>query len=217
MAFTQQLLQTVIQEVCGSLTVTYQGIELDFSGDWAVIDYRDAVRDASGIDLVAVRDVDDLKVAIKAAGLGDDLDDTVSYAALVDLLYKRTVRPNLIQPCFLVHHPAELVPLARRSDEDGSRLDMFQVVVNGWEIVKAYSELIDPFEQKARLLEQVELRAAGDDETMMMEDDFIEAMEYGMPPMSGLGLGIDRFVALLTDAPTLRDVVLFPQMRDDVS
>ena len=215
MAFTQQLVQTILQDVCGSTTVTYQGVELDFGGDWPVIDYRDAVREATGIDLAAVRDVDELKVAIKAAGLGDDLDDTVSYAALVDLLYKRTVRPGLIQPCFLVHHPAELVPLARRSDDDGTRLDMFQVVVNGWEIVKAYSELIDPFEQKARLLEQVELRAAGDDETMMMEDDFIEAMEYGMPPMSGLGLGIDRFVALLTDAPTLRDVVLFPQMRDD--
>jgi lysyl-tRNA synthetase class 2 len=159
--------------------------------------------------------VESLKGAIKAAGLGsDDLDATVSYAALVDLLYKRSVRPNLIQPCFLVHHPAELVPLARRSDHDGTVLDMFQVVVNGWEIVKAYSELIDPVEQRARLEEQVALRAAGDDETMMMEDDFIECMEYGMPPMSGLGLGIDRFVALITDAPTLRDVVLFPQMQD---
>jgi len=215
MAFIQELVQTVMQEVRGSLVVDLQGVELDFGGDWAVIDYRDAVRDATGIDLHEIRDVDVLKRAIKERGLGDDLDDTVSYAALVDLLYKRTVRPGLIQPCFLVHHPAELVPLARRSDEDGTRLDMFQVVVNGWEIVKAYSELIDPFEQRARLEEQVELRAQGDDETMMMETDFIEAMEYGMPPMSGLGLGIDRFVALITDAPTLRDVVLFPQMRDD--
>jgi lysyl-tRNA synthetase class 2 len=137
----------------------------------------------------------------------------MSYAGLVDLLYKKTVRPELIQPCFLVHHPAELVPLARRSDEDPTRLDMFQVVVNGTEIVKAYSELVDPVEQRLRLEEQVELRAAGDDEAMMMEEDFIEAMEYGMPPMSGLGLGIDRFVALLTDAPTLREVVLFPAMR----
>jgi lysyl-tRNA synthetase class 2 len=215
MAFVQALVHTVLDQVLGTRTVTLQGIELDFSGDWPVIDYRDAVKERTGIDLVAIREVDELKVAIKAAGLGDDLDDTVSYAALVDLLYKRTVRPHLIQPCFLVHHPAELVPLARRSDEDGSRLDMFQVVVNGSEIVKAYSELIDPFEQRARLEEQVELRAKGDDETMMMEDDFIECMEHGMPPMSGLGLGIDRFVALITDAPTLRDVVLFPQMRDD--
>lgn len=214
MRFLQELVQTVLMQVKGSLTVEFQGHTLDFGGEWPVIDYREAVRDATGIDLTTIRSVDELKVAIKSAGLGDDLDDTVSYAALVDLLYKRTVRPRLVQPCFLVHHPAELVPLARRSDDDGTRLDMFQVVVNGWEIVKAYSELIDPFEQRARLEEQVELRAQGDDETMMMEDDFIEAMEYGMPPMSGLGLGIDRFVALITDAPTLRDVVLFPQMRD---
>ncbi|ORT92666.1 lysine--tRNA ligase, partial [Frankia casuarinae] len=115
--------------------------------------------------------------------------------------------------CFLVHHPAELVPLARRSDTDPTALDMFQVVVNGVEIVKAYSELVDPAEQRQRLEEQAALREAGDDETMMLEEDFIEAMEYGMPPMSGLGLGIDRFVALLTGAPTLRDVVLFPTMR----
>jgi lysyl-tRNA synthetase class 2 len=215
MVFVQSLLQHVIEQVCGTLVVEYQDVDLDFSGDWNVIEYREAVREATGIDLREIRDVEVLKGAIKAAGLGsDELDATVSYAALVDLLYKRSVRPNLIQPCFLVHHPAELVPLARRSDDDGTVLDMFQVVVNGWEIVKAYSELIDPVEQRARLEEQVALRAAGDDETMMMEDDFIECMEYGMPPMSGLGLGIDRFVALLTDAPTLRDVVLFPQMQD---
>jgi lysyl-tRNA synthetase, class II len=213
--FVQALMQHVVESVTGSLTVSFQGVDLDFSGDWPVIEYREAVREATGIDLREIRDVETLKAAIKASGLTDDLGETVSYGALVDLLYKRTVRPHLVQPCFLVHHPAELVPLARRSDNDGTVLDMFQVVVHGWEIVKAYSELIDPVEQRARLEEQVALRAAGDDETMMMEEDFIEAMEYGMPPMSGLGLGIDRFVAVLTDAPTLRDVVLFPQMQDD--
>ena len=124
------------------------------------------------------------------------------------------MRPTLVQPCFLVHHPAELVPLARRNDDDPRVLDMFQVVANGWEVVKAYSELVDAVEQEQRLLEQVAMREAGDDETMMMEEDFIEAMRYGMPPMSGVGIGIDRFVALVTDAPTLRDVVLFPALRE---
>ena len=179
----------------------------------AVLDYRQAVREHTGIDLAEVRDVAGLKAAIVERGIAEDLADAPSYASLVDLLYKRTVRPHLVQPCFLVRHPAELVPLARRADDDPTVLDMFQVVVHGWEIVKAYSELVDPDEQEQRLLEQVALRAAGDDETMMMEDDFIEAMRHGMPPMSGLGLGIDRFVALLTDAPTLRDVVLFPALR----
>jgi len=222
MAFIQELITTVLDDVVGSLQVEYEGMTLDFAPPWPEVDYREAVRDATGIDLTVVSDVEALKEALREHGLlarlglddPGDLDQQVSYAGLVDLLYKRTVRPHLVQPCFLTHHPAELVPLARRSDSDPTRLDMFQVVVNGWEIVKAYSELIDPVEQRARLEEQVALREAGDDETMMMEEDFIECMEHGMPPMSGLGLGIDRFVALLTDASTLRDVVLFPQMRD---
>lgn len=211
MAFVRELILTVLDEVLGSRTVTYDGVKLDFGADWPELDYRAALAQRTGIDLTVVRDLPTLRERV--AGLGLDVGDAMSYAGLVDLLYKKTVRPELIQPCFLVHHPAELVPLARRSDEDPTRLDMFQVVVNGTEIVKAYSELVDPVEQRLRLEEQVELRAAGDDEAMMMEEDFIEAMEYGMPPMSGLGLGIDRFVALLTDAPTLREVVLFPAMR----
>ncbi len=211
MAFIRELILTVLDEVLGTRTVTYGGVKLDFGVDWPEVDYRAEVARRTGIDLTAVRDLPALRERV--TGLGLDTEGAVSYAALVDLLYKKTVRPHLVQPCFLLHHPAELVPLARRSDADPTRLDMFQVVVNGWEIVKAYSELVDPAEQRRRLEEQAELREAGDDETMMMEEDFIEAMEYGMPPMSGLGLGIDRFVALLTDAPTLREVVLFPTMR----
>lgn len=221
MALVQDLLTTVIQEVTGGLQVRTADTELDFTPPWPEIDYRQAVAEQTGIDLTVVQDLPALKQALATAGLAerlglgdDDLAAQVSYGALVDLLYKRTVRPGLVQPCFLVHHPAELVPLARRSDDDPSRLDMFQVVVAGWEIVKAYSELVDAVEQRARLEEQVALREAGDDETMMMEEDFIECMEHGMPPMSGLGLGIDRLVALLTGATTLRDVVLFPQLRD---
>ncbi|MBV9141107.1 MAG: lysine--tRNA ligase [Pseudonocardiales bacterium] len=211
MTFVRELILAVLDEVLGTRTVTYGGVKLDFGADWPELDYRATLAQRTGIDLTVVRDLPTLRERVTRLGL--DVGEAVSYAGLVDLLYKKTVRPELIQPCFLVHHPAELVPLARRSDEDPTRLDMFQIVVNGCEIVKAYSELVDPVEQRARLEEQAELREAGDEETMMMEEDFIEAMEYGMPPMSGLGLGIDRFVALLTDASTLREVVLFPSMR----
>jgi lysyl-tRNA synthetase, class II len=211
MAFVRELILTVLDEVLGTRTVTYDGVKLDFGADWPELDYRTEIARRTGIDLTAVRDLPTLRERV--AGLGLDAEEVVSYAGLVDLLYKKTVRPELIQPCFLVHHPVELGPLARRNDEDPTTLDMFQVVVNGWEIVKSYSELVDPIEQRQRLEEQAELRKAGDDETMMMEEDFLEAMEYGMPPMSGLGIGIDRFVALLTGAPTLREVVLFPAMR----
>ncbi len=211
MRFVRELILAVLDDVLGTRTVTYDGVKLDFGADWPELDYRTEIARRTGIDLTVVRDLPTLREHVTRLGL--DVEEAVSYTGLVDLLYKKMVRPELVQPCFLVHHPVELVPLARRSDEDPTRLDMFQVVVNGWEIVKAYSELIDPVEQRRRLEEQAELREAGDDEAMMMEEDFIEAMEYGMPPMCGLGLGIDRFVALLTDAPTLREVVLFPAMR----
>lgn len=213
MRVIREMTLEVMTEVLGTTTATYQDVELDFGAEWPEIDYREAVLKHTGIDLTAIRDLPTLRKRVTDLLPGTDLVDAPSYAALVDLLYKRTVRPKLVKPCYLLHHPVELVPLARRSDDDPSRLDMFQVVVNTWEIVKAYSELVDPVDQRRRLEEQAAMRAGGDEETMMFEEDFIEAMEYGMPPMSGVGLGIDRFVALITDAPNLRDVVLFPQMR----
>ncbi|GGX13882.1 lysine--tRNA ligase [Streptomyces lomondensis] len=216
MRVVRDLILHVMEETLGTTVVTYQGTELDFGADWPEIDYREAVHARTGIDLTEVRDLPALRDRVKIAYPDSDIAEAPSYAAMVDLLYKRTVRPGLIQPCFLLHHPVELAPLARRSDDDPTRLDMFQVVVHSWEIAKAYSELVDPVDQRERLMEQMAMRDAGDDETMMLEEDFLEAMEYGMPPMSGLGLGIDRLIALLTDAPNLRDVVLFPAMRRDL-
>jgi lysyl-tRNA synthetase class 2 len=213
MDFVEALIRQLVIEVTGGTTIEREGVTLDFGPAFPRIDYRQAVLDGCGVDLRTARDLESLRAEIKRVGIEIDTD-VPSYAALVDQLYKKTVRPTLTQPCFLLHHPAELVPLARRNDDDPAVLDMFQFVVFGWEVVKAYSELVDPVEQRARLEEQMAMREAGDDETMMLEEDFIEAMEYGMPPQSGLGLGIDRFVALLTDAHTLRDVVFFPQMRD---
>jgi lysyl-tRNA synthetase, class II len=217
MAFLQEMLREVVPAAVGSAVVTFDGVELDFGAEFPEIDYRQAVREVTGIDLSVVRTHGELLTAVRerVPALVDGSYPT--YASLVDALYKRTVRPNLVAPCFLSRHPAELVPLARRSDDDPSVLDMFQLLVSGWEVVKAYSELIDPVEQRARLEEQTAMREAGDTETMMLEEDFIEAMEYGMPPMSGLGLGIDRLTALITDASTLRDTVLFPAMREEQS
>jgi lysyl-tRNA synthetase class 2 len=215
MRVVRDLVLTTMEKVLGTTTVTYQGTELDFGTEWPEIDYREAVHEHTGIDLTEVRDLPSLRERVLQKFPGSEIAGAPSYAAMVDMLYKRTVRPALIQPCFLMHHPVELSPLARRSDSDPSRVDMFQVVVHTWELVKAYSELVDPAEQGDRLIEQAHMRDAGDDETMMFESDFLEAMEYGMPPMSGLGIGIDRLMALLTDAPNLRDVVLFPSMRRD--
>jgi lysyl-tRNA synthetase, class II len=212
MAFTREFFRHILRATVGE-RITYGDVELDFGGEWPVVDYVDEVRARTGVNLEAAADVAALEAAIAEKGLDVHLPPNSSYATGVDLLYKRYVRPHLVQPCFLVHHPSALVPLARRLDDDPSRLAMFQVVANGWELVKAYSELVDPVEQRSRLEEQRRLREQGDDEAMALEEDFIEAMEHGMPPMSGLGLGVDRLVALLTDAPSIRDTVLFPQLR----
>jgi lysyl-tRNA synthetase class 2 len=201
MRFTQRLLEAAAVAATGSPG--------RFGGEWPVVDYRTAVREESGIDLVATRDVDALARAMEDRGIEVPETEAVSYARLADSLYKRTVRPKLVDPCFLVGHPKEMVPLAVRNAEDPDKLDMFQVVANGWELAKGYSELVDPEEQRARLLEQ----AGGDDEAMALEEDFLDAMEFGMAPMSGVGVGIDRLTALLTDAQSVRDVVLFPQLR----
>jgi len=212
--FIQDLIRGILMETVGTLQIDYQGTTLDFEGDWPEVSFREAVLERCGVDLARHTTYEELAAAVKAAGVELDLEKYPSWPALADGIYKKVVRPHLIQPTLLVFHPTELVPLARRNDDDPSVLDMFQVVVNTWEIVKAYSELVDPVDQKARMEEQQEFRAAGDDETMMMEEDYIECMEHGMPPISGLGLGIDRFVALITNAETLRDVILFPSLRE---
>jgi lysyl-tRNA synthetase class 2 len=132
---------------------------------------------------------------------------------LIDELYKKISRPKLSGPVFLCEHPIDLSPLARRNDRDPGRADRFQVVVKGWEIVNAYSELVDPIDQRKRFEEQAELKARGDAEAMDMDEDYLAAMEHGMPPISGWGMGIDRFCALLSNVDNLRDVVLFPLLK----
>lgn len=213
MRLVRELIQALLVQFNGSTRVTYQGIDLDFGGDWPEVSFIAAVRNETGIDLDTLRTRKALAAAISRQYPDIDCDAFQSYPALVDGLYKAVVRPKLIQPTFLVHHPSELVPLARRNAKEEHVLDMFQVVVNTWEIVKAYSELTDPDEQQRRMVSQQIYRSQGDQETMMMEEDYIQSMKYGMPPNSGLGMGIDRLLCLMTDTASLKDVVLFPMMR----
>ena len=137
----------------------------------------------------------------------------MAYASLVDHIYKKTVRPTLVQPCFVIGHPIELSPLARRNDADPGITDRFQLLVNGWEVVNAYSELVDPDDQRARFEEQRAFAEAGDAEAQPYDEAYVEALEYGMPPTGGIGIGIDRLVMLLTGTRSIREVVLFPAMR----
>jgi lysyl-tRNA synthetase class 2 len=141
--------------------------------------------------------------------------EDLGYGNLVDQLYKKVARGHVVKPIFLTEHPISLSPLARANDDNSNITDRFQLVINGAEIINAYSELVDPIEQERRLMEQAKLKNAGDDEAMMMDRDYINAMEYGMPPISGWGIGIDRLVQILTDAENIKDCVMFPLMKPD--
>lgn len=212
MDFTQRLIQDVIQQVKGSLKFEYQGTELDFSGDWPRHAMSDLIKEHSGIDINAHADRESLLAAMSEKNIHIE-NPNVGRGNIIDQLYKKTVRPNLIQPMFLTQHPRDLSPLARSNDQNPDFVDRFQLVVNTWEIVNAYSELVDPIDQRQRLEDQAAQQAEGDDEAMSMDEDYLMAMEYGMPPISGWGMGIDRFTALLTNADNLRDTVFFPIMR----
>ena len=214
MRFTERLLKSTIQEALGTLKVQRGERTIDFGGDWPRRSLAELIQEHSGIDIHAYDDAAALRAEILSRGIELENPD-VGRGSLIDQLYKRTARPKLIQPTFIVQHPIDLSPLARRSDGDARVADRFQLVVDTWEVLNAYSELVDPLDQRARLEEQAQLRTAGDDEAMPLDEDYLTAMEYGMPPISGWGMGIDRFCALLMDVPNLRDVVWFPLMKPE--
>lgn len=218
MNFTEELFKELLRRVNGSLAVTYQGTKISFEGEWPRVSFQDLILRDCGIDINDYKTKEDLLAAVSQQGITFDDDVEVKKAGrgtLIDLLYKKVSRPKIVDPMFITRHPIDLSPLARRNDDDPLVVDRFQLVVNGWEIVNAYSELVDPVDQAERFREQAEARARGDTEAMQVDDDFVRCMEYGMPPMSGWGMGVDRVIALLTDATTLRDVVLFPLLRPE--
>lgn len=215
MNFTERLLQHTLQECLGTLEIELGGEKVDFSGSWPRVSFRDLILKDAGIDIREDTTADALRARMKEKGIElHEVDvDKLGYGNLVDQLYKKVSRPKLTGPMFLVAHPIDLSPLARRNDDDANITDRFQLVVKGWEIVNAYSELVDPIDQRQRLESQASLKAAGDDEAMELDEEYLLAMEYGMPPISGWGMGIDRLVCLLTNQENLRDVVLFPLMK----
>jgi len=182
---------------------------------WKTVSFKNLILQDCGIDIDEFPDVKELKNIIKEKKISIDKIENLGRGNLIDALYKAVSREKIIEPTFLIHHPIDISPLARRSEDNPMVTDRFQLVINGWEIVNAYSELIDPVDQKERFEKQMDMRKHGDEEAMLKDDEFVEAMEYGMPPVSGWGMGIDRIVALLTQQPNLRDVVMFPLLKPD--
>ncbi len=216
MKLIQDMLQTIIKKIFGTLTIQVGDKMIDMSGDWKRVSFRELILQYADIDIKEYNTKEKLLSIIKSKNIELDSDtpiENLGYGNLVDYLYKKVARPHIIEPIYLTEHPISLSPLARANDENPEITDRFQLVVNGAEIVNGFSELVDPQEQERRLLEQAKLKEGGDLEAMDMDYDYINAMEYGMPPISGWGMGIDRVVQLLTGSENIRDVVLYPLMR----
>lgn len=216
MKLTREMLQTIISNIFGTLKITFGDKEVDLSGEWEAISFRDLLLKYCDIDLNIYDTKEKLLDKIKEQKIDIDSEvplENLGYGNLVDQLYKKVARPNIVNPIFLTKHPIDLSPLARANDENPNITDRFQLVINGAEIINAYSELVDPTEQQKRLQKQAELKEKGDEEAMPMDTEYIEAMEYGMPPISGWGMGIDRLVQLLTNSKNIKDVIMFPLMK----
>ena len=212
MKLMREMLLNVLEQTFNTTTITIQGQTIDFSLKWEVVSFRDLILKDTGIDIDLYPDVKDLYEETKRKNLHLEHPEIESLGRgnFIDLLYKKMCRPQLIKPTFLIQHPIDLSPLARANDNNPTITDRFQLVVNGAEIINAYSELVDPLEQRRRLEAQALLKSNGDLEAMEMDEDYLVAMEYGMPPISGWGFGIERLLMVLTDSDTIKDCVLFP-------
>ena len=216
MIFLREMLQTIIEKLFGTLIVHVGDKMVDLSGEWPTVSFRELILQYANIDIDIENTKEKLLAKIKELKIEIDSEvplENLGYGNLIDQLYKKVARPHLVNPVFLTEHPISLSPLARANDERPEITDRFQLVINGAEIINAYSELVDPQEQERRLEEQARLKAGGDEEAMPMDYDYIGAMEYGMPPISGWGMGIDRLLQLLTSSENIKDIVLFPLMK----
>ncbi len=213
MQFTQELIQHTILTMKGSLKISYKGQEIDFSGQWPIYSFKELLIQHADIDIDKFPTAESLRKEIKNKKIEIEDMDTLGRGNLIDQLYKKVARPKMINPQFLINHPIDLSPLARKSDSNPLETDRFQLVVNTWEIVNAYSELVDPIDQRQRFEQQAKAHAEGDEDALEMDEDFCLCVDHGLPPIAGWGMGIDRFMALISDVDNLKDVVLFPLMR----
>ena len=212
MALVEELVSTVANEVAGSSVVSYGDETIDFTPPWPRVGLVDKIEEFSGIDILEHQTVDSLKNAMASRGI--PIENQVSWAGLVDKLISTAVEPRLVQPTFLIDYPVQVSPLAKRTPDDPRLVERFEAFAAGMEIANAFTELNDPVDQRARFEEQEEFRAAlPQEEWDRLDEDFLTAIEYGMPPTGGLGMGMDRLAMLLSGQRTIREVVLFPQMR----
>jgi len=212
MEFVEKMTTHICKTVFNTLDFTYEENQIDFKTPWKRTSFVDAIKDKTGVDVINAT-VDELKDLAKNVGI--DLSEVEGRAKLIDEIFGATVEPELIQPTFVIDYPLILSPLAKKHRSKEGVVERFEAYVAGREICNAFSELNDPIDQRKRFEEQVKLKEAGDEEAHQVDEDFIRALEYGFPPTAGLGVGIDRLVMILTNQTSIRDVILFPQMKPE--
>ncbi len=215
MQFTQEMISYVVKEVIGGLKVIYEGDVIDFTTPWKRVTFREAVLKESNLDVGKFDTEEKLVKEIKKRKIPLDLKGVAGYGAVLDAFYKQLVRPNILGPLIIYDWPVEMVPLAKRKASNPKLVESFQPLVKGMELLLAYSELNDPLDQRARWEEEMKLARKGLEEHQVLDEDYIRALEYGMPPTAGWGMGIDRFAAILTDQHSIKDTILFPTLRPE--
>ncbi|HHU64134.1 MAG TPA: lysine--tRNA ligase [Clostridiales bacterium] len=211
MDLTEELISTSVERVLGTTKIEYQGQEIDLTPPWTRMTMVEAVKKYADIDFNQIESDEQARDVAKK--LNVDVDKKATKGQVLNEIFEEYVEDHLIQPTFIMDYPIEVSPLAKKREDNPMMTYRFELFITGREIANAFSELNDPMDQKERFLEQVEQRKAGDEEAHMMDEDYINALEYGMPPTGGLGIGIDRLIMLITDSPSIRDVILFPTMK----
>jgi len=215
MKFTEDLIHHLLMATKNTLKITFQGTELDFSKPIKRLTFRDAILNKTKIDIDKIKSEDEFKKELENKNLKLDLKDVYGLGACFDELYKQHVRPEIIEPTYIMDYPAEMIALAKRKENDPTKIASFQLLVCGTEFLKAYNELNDPKDQADRWMAEQKLADQGSEIASQFDKDYIRALEYGMPPTAGWGMGVDRFVQLVTDSDTIKDVILFPSMRKE--
>ncbi|HDR7801364.1 lysine--tRNA ligase [Bacillus tropicus] len=211
MKLTENMVAHIAKQVLGTTTIQYGDYEINLEPEWTRLHMVDAIKEHSGADFWNPMSVEEARELAKQHNV--EIKDTMEVGHIINEFFEQKVEDKLIQPTFIYGHPVEISPLAKKNDEDPRFTDRFELFIVAREHANAFTELNDPIDQKERFEAQLKEREQGNDEAHMMDDDYIEALEYGMPPTGGLGIGIDRLVMLLTNAPSIRDVLLFPAMR----
>ena len=211
MDLTENLYRYVAQEVLGTTKITYNGVEMDLGKPFARLTMADAVKQYAGVDFHEIHTLEEARAAAKAHHI--EYEERHKKGDILNLFFEEFCEEHMIQPTFIMDHPTDISPLTKKKPEDPEYVERFEFFMNGWEMANAYSELNDPIDQRERFAEQEKMFAAGDEEANHTDEDFLNALEIGMPPTGGIGFGIDRMCMLLTDSPAIRDVLLFPTLK----